>query len=53
MYTIELDDRELRLLRSAVGSYLYGFGHDQAELLRAAKQLLAKMPEPATPAPAG
>ena len=46
MYTIELDDEELRLLRSAIGSYLQAFGHDEADVLRAAKSLLAKMPDP-------
>lgn len=46
MYIIELDDQELRLLRCAVSSYLGGFGHDEADVLRAAKLLLAKFPEP-------
>ena len=40
MYTIELEDEELRLLRSALGSYLQAFGHNEADLLRAAKNLL-------------
>ena len=53
MYTIELNDEELRLLRSAIGSYLHAFGHDEADVLRAAKQLLAKCPEPAAPASVG
>ena len=52
MYTIELDDAELRLVRFAVASYLRGFGHDEAEVLRAAKLLLAKFPEPVTQAAA-
>lgn len=47
MHTIELTDEELRILRSAIGSYLRGFGHDEAEILRAAKSVLAKLPEPA------
>ena len=50
MYTIELQPEELRLLRSALGSYLQAFGHNEAELLQAAKSLLLKLPEPvATP----
>ncbi|HEU4948564.1 MAG TPA: hypothetical protein VFT31_15555 [Kribbella sp.] len=53
MHTIEISDEELRLLRSAIGSYLYAFGHDEADLLRAAKSLLTKLPEPAVPTPAG
>ena len=53
MYTIELNDEELRLLRSAIGSYLHAFGHDEADVLRAAKHLLAKFPEPAPPASVG
>jgi hypothetical protein len=46
MYTIELQSEELRLLRSALGSYLQAFGHNEAELLHAAKSLLLKLPEP-------
>ncbi len=50
MNTIELDDHELRLVRHALRSYLDGFGHDQADVLRAAKSLLARLPDPmATP----
>ncbi|WP_020385550.1 hypothetical protein [Kribbella catacumbae] len=48
MHTIELNDEELRLLRSAVRSYLQAFGHNEADLLRAAKQLMVKLPEPVT-----
>jgi hypothetical protein len=47
MHTIELDDEQLRVLRSALGSYLQAFGHNEADLLRAAKTLLLKLPEPA------
>jgi hypothetical protein len=53
MYTIELEDHEVRLLRFAVRSYLDGFGHDEADLLRAAKALLARLPDPAVATPAG
>lgn len=52
MYTIELDDEELRLVRSAIGSYVREFGHDEAEVLRAMKALMARLPGPATPATA-
>jgi hypothetical protein len=50
MHTIELTDDELRLLRAAVRSYLDDFGHEEADVLRSVKQLLAKLdaerPEP-------
>jgi hypothetical protein len=44
VHTIELTEDELRLVRSALHSYLEDFGHDEAEVLRALKQLLAKLP---------
>jgi hypothetical protein len=53
MYTIEVDEEELRLLRSALGSYLQAFGHNEADQLRAAKSLLLKLRDPATAAPSG
>ena len=46
MHTIELTDDELRIVRSALLSYLEDFGHDEADILRATKQLLAKFPAP-------
>jgi hypothetical protein len=45
MHTIELTDEELRLLRNALHSFLEDFGHDEADVLRAIKQLLAKLPD--------
>jgi hypothetical protein len=44
MVTIELDDEELRLLREALHAYLDDFGHDEADVLRQIKALLAKLP---------
>ena len=44
MHTIELSEDELRLVRSALHSYLEDFGHDEADVLRAIKQVLAKLP---------
>jgi hypothetical protein len=44
MTTIELTDDELKLLRSALRSYLDDFGHEEADLLRRIKELLAKLP---------
>jgi hypothetical protein len=43
MHTIELTDDELRLVVSAVRSYLDDFGHEEADLLRRIKQLLQKL----------
>ena len=44
MHTIELTEEELRLVRSALQSFLEDFGHEEADLLRAIKQILAKLP---------
>lgn len=46
MHTIELTAEELRLVRNALQSFLDDFGHDQADLLRSIKQILAKLPQP-------
>jgi hypothetical protein len=46
MHTIELTDDELRLLRAALHSYLDDFGHNEADVLRSLKQLIAKLPGP-------
>ena len=43
MKTIELTDEELRLLLAAVRSYFDDFGHEEADVLRSVKQLLAKL----------
>jgi hypothetical protein len=45
MHTIELTDDELRILRAALHSYLDDFGHDEADILRATKRVIAKLPE--------
>ena len=44
MHTIELTDDELRIVHAALRSYLEDFGHDEADILRAVKALLAKLP---------
>lgn len=44
MHTIELTDDELKLVHAALHSYLDDFGHEEADVLRAIKQLLAKLP---------
>jgi hypothetical protein len=47
MHTIELSDEELRLLHAALHSYLDDFGHEEADLLRQVKALIAKLPRSA------
>jgi hypothetical protein len=46
MQTIELSDDDLRLLHAALHSYLDDFGHEEADLLRRVKALIAKLPHP-------
>jgi len=47
MYTIELSAEELRLVDAVLRAYLADFGHDEAELLRELKGLIARLPQPA------
>jgi hypothetical protein len=44
MHTIELTDDELALVRAALHTYLDDFGHDEADVLRRLKDLLARLP---------
>ena len=44
MHTIELTDEDLRILQAALHSYLDDFGHDEADVLRQIKALIAKLP---------
>ena len=44
MHTIELTDAELRMLHAALHAYLNDFGHEEADVLRLIKRLLAKLP---------
>ena len=44
MHTIELSDQELTLLHSALHAYLDDFGHEEADVLRKLKALIAKLP---------
>jgi hypothetical protein len=51
MTSIELTPDELTLMRSALRSFLDDFGHDEIDVVRQIKALLAKLPEePAPPA---
>jgi hypothetical protein len=45
-HTIELTDEELKIVRSALHAYLEDFGHEEADILRAVKKLIAKIPYP-------
>ena len=47
MHTIELSDQELRLVHAALHSYLDDFGHEEADVLRRIKELIAKLPRSA------
>jgi hypothetical protein len=51
MNVLELTDDELRIVRSALRSYLSDFSHDQADLLRTIKGVIAKLPAPGEQAP--
>ncbi len=44
MHKIELTDEELRVLQAALHSYLDDFGHEEADVLRQIKALIAKLP---------
>jgi hypothetical protein len=46
MHTIELSEQELTLLHSALHAYLDDFGHEEADVLRQLKALIAKLPQP-------
>ena len=48
MHTIELSDEELKLLHTALHSFLDDFGHDEADILRSVKALIAKLPPPSS-----
>ena len=43
MHTIELTDDELRLIQNALHAYLDDFGHEEADVLREVKALIAKL----------
>jgi hypothetical protein len=45
MHTIELSDEELRLVYAALHSYLDDFGHEEADVLRQIKAVIAKLPQ--------
>ena len=48
-HTLELTEHELRLLGAALHCYLDDFGHNEADVLREIKELIAKLPTPGVP----
>jgi len=48
-HTLEVTDDDLRLLRAALHAYLNDFGHEEAEVLRRLKELIARLPTPGVP----
>jgi hypothetical protein len=48
-HTLELNDDDLRLLQAALHSYLDDFGHEEADVLRRIKELMARLPTPGVP----
>jgi hypothetical protein len=50
MTTIELTNEELRLVREALHAFLDDFGHEEIDVVRQVKALLAKLPAPQAPA---
>jgi hypothetical protein len=48
-HTLQLTDDEVRLVHSALHAYLDDFGHEEADVLRRLKELLAKLPTPGVP----
>lgn len=43
MNTIELTDEELRLVHEALHAFLDDFGHDEVDVIRQIKALIAKL----------
>jgi hypothetical protein len=48
-HTLDLNDDELRLLQAALHSYLDDFGHEEADVLRQIKELMARLPTAGVP----
>jgi hypothetical protein len=45
-HTIEFSDDEVQLLRNALHAFFDDFGHEEEDLLRRLRELLAKLPQP-------
>ncbi|HET7554962.1 MAG TPA: hypothetical protein VFJ75_04855 [Gaiellaceae bacterium] len=48
-HTLELSDDDVRLLHAALHAYLDDFGHEEADVLRRIKELMARLPTPGVP----
>jgi hypothetical protein len=48
-HTLDLNDDDLRLLQAALHSYLDDFGHEEADVLRQIKELMARLPTAGVP----
>ncbi len=48
-HSIEINEEELRRLRAALHSYLDDFGHEEADVLRQIKELIARLPTVGVP----
>ena len=46
MQTIELTDEELRIVRTALHSFLDDFGHEEQDVVDEIKRVPAKLPDP-------
>lgn len=44
MHTIELTTDELRIVHAALHAYLDDFGHEEADVLRRIKAIIARLP---------
>ncbi|HXH97613.1 MAG TPA: hypothetical protein VNH40_10435 [Gaiellaceae bacterium] len=51
MTTIELTDDELQLVRTALHAFLDDFGHDEIDVVRRLKELLAKLADESDESP--
>jgi hypothetical protein len=51
VHTIELTDEELKIVVSALHSFMDDFGHEEMDVLRQVKAVLAKLPGQASPPP--
>ena len=52
MTTIELTSEELHLVREALHAFLDDFGHEEMDVVRRLKELIAKLPAESGDAPA-
>jgi hypothetical protein len=49
--TVHLSERELRLIRNALRTYLNDFGHKEAAIVAEARSLLARLPDTVNASP--